>query len=488
MGFISAVRDLGELEARKSDGSGCDDLDSFLQLPMPLIEDEERRGKVIRVWLNVDDPGHNPLNVGGIGKIDLVDYMAGDVEVEENKRRYLYRKPVGSNVSWGFSPIYKLGKGEVDGIEKLLGKKEKWRSDKDSRFYKLEHRVLADYEKSGVLEDGATERIMEELEGKADRIAELWSDKKRSYLLLFGIDSDGTFLYPGDVEAFRNYFSAKLEKNLGGGISGTCGLCGCTADLMVNMDKVFKFATFDKVSFLPGASDGKGVKEKVFPICDNCFSALSRGREVLDGAFLDGRTIPGVKIYIVPELLLGPRGLQIASRQTQDFIHSGIGLEGKVFRKLARQNNSLVFHFLFWEKNQAQERLHLMIEDVPPSQLKRLEDLWVECHRAFLWNSYEDPVFDPKNVTLDQGIRMTFHVLASLAGKSKQDKLVMREWTLGILGRLLGGERVDVRGVKQLMISRFTGLFANSEWLRFGGVELRKMAAVIDFLTRSNRR
>jgi CRISPR-associated protein Csh1 len=163
-------------------------------------------------------------------------------------------------------------------------------------------------------------------------------------------------------------------------------------------------------------------------------------------------------------------------------------LEGKVFRKLARQNNSLVFHFLFWEKNQAQERLHLMIEDVPPSQLKRLEDLWVECHRAFLWNSYEDPVFDPKNVTLDQGIRMTFHVLASLAGKSKQDKLVMREWTLGILGRLLGGERVDVRGVKQLMISRFTGLFANSEWLRFGGVELRKMAAVIDFLTRSNRR
>lgn len=488
MGFINAVKELGVLEARKSEDSGYEALDDYLQLPMPLIEDIERRGKVIRVWLNVDDHVRDQLNVLGISKIDLVDYMAGGGKLEEQKRRYLYREPVGSNVSWGFSLVYKLGKAEANGMEKLTGKKGEWRSDDKSRFYKLERRVLLDYEKVGVFGEGSIERVMRDLERLVERIAELWSDKKRSYLLLFGIDSNGVFLYPGEVPEFRNYFNAKLEKNLGGGTASVaCALCDGGGS-MVNLDKIFKFATFDKVSFLPGASDGKGVKEKVFPVCADCFSALSRGREVLDGSFLDGRTIPGVKIYVVPELLRGEKELSMASDNTRDFIYSGIGVEKQVFRRLGRQDNSIVFHFLFWEKNQAQERLHLMVEDVPPSRLKRLEELWVECHRVFLWNSYEEPDFDEKNVTLDQAIRNVCGILSVLAGKSEQDKSVMRERTLGILGRLLGGDRIDVREVKQLMVSRFAGLFADPEWLRFGGVQLRRMAAVLDFLTKSNGR
>ncbi len=490
MGFINAVKELGELEARKSEGSGSDELDNYLQLPMPIIENEEKKGKVIRIWLDVEDRDHNPLEVRGISKIDLVDYLAGGLEADEQKRRYLYRDPVGSNVSWVFSPIYKLGKGEPDGAAKLIGEDGDWCSDTKSRFFKMEHRVLADYEKEDFWGEGSTERVMKALELQVDRIAELWNDKKRSYLLLFGIDDGGVFRYPGEISAFRGYFQAKLENNLGNGTSsssGKCALCGGSGS-MVNLDKVFKFATFDKVSFLPGASGGKGVKEKVFPVCGDCFAALSRGRQVLDASFLDGRTIPGLKIFVVPELLSGANRLDMASTHTREFIRKGIAVEKQLFRKLARQDESLVFHFIFWEKNQAQERLHLMVEDVPPSRLKRLETLWTECHRVFLWNSYEEPVFDPKNVTLDQGIRTTYAVLSSLAGKSDQDKSVMRERTLGILGRLLGGERVDVREVKQLMVSRFPGLFSDTEWLRFGGTNLRKMAAILDFLTRSNGR
>jgi len=488
LGFINAVKELGVLEARKIKSSGADELDNFLQLPMPLIEDEKKRGRVIRVWLNVDDHVHDQINVLGISKIDLVDYMAGNLEIEEHKRRYLYRDPVGSNVSWGFSPAYKLGQSKTDVVKEMLGEKGQWRSDDKSRFYKLERRVLSDYEKAGVFREGSTERIMKDLEQLAERIAELWSDKKRSFLLLFGIDNKGVFLYPGDVSAFRNYFTSKLEKNLGGGAdSGSCAIC-CSSGSMVNLDKVFKFATFDKVSFLPGAMDGKGIREKVFPVCQDCFAALSMGREVLDRSFLDGHTLPGVKIFVVPEVLMVQGYLEMVSSKTRDFIESGIGIEEHLFRKLARQDGSLVFHFLFWEKNQAQERLHLMVEDVPPSRLKRLEGLWVQCYRIFLWNSYEDPVFNPKNVTLDQGIRMIFRVFDSLSGKNEQDKEVMRERTLGILCRLLGGNRVEVRGVKQLMVSRFTGLFADPEWLRFGGLSLRRMAAVLEFLTKSNGR
>jgi len=494
LGFINAVFDLGKLESEKAKtrGGGADVIDDYLQLPMPIIEDEAKRGKVIRVWMKVEsdesanDPETKELNVSGISRMDLVDYWAGSEEDDEKKRRYLYRDPVGSNTSWGFSPIYKLGPAKADVRKEMLGENDQWATDDKSRFNKLEKRVLSDYEKTGCFSRGSKERIMKDLEKQIGRLSELWADKKRSYLLLFGIDQGGSFLYPGEVPAFRYYFSSKLEKSLsGGGATGSCALCG-SSGTMLNLDKIFKFATFDKVSFLPGAADGQGVKERVFPVCGGCLPALSRGREVLDSSFLDGKTIPGLKIYVVPELLLGQEGLEMVSKKTRDFIKTGIGIEEPIFRRLSRLDNSIIFHFLFWEKNQAQERLHLMVEDVPPSRLKKLGDIWVKCYRTYLWNSYENPDFDENKITLDQAIKNIFGVLSGLAGKSEQDKAVMRDRTIGILGRLLGGEIIDILEVKKLMVSRFAGLFADSEWLRFGGVRLRQMAAVIDFLINSN--
>jgi len=110
LGFINATFDLGKLESEKAKtrGGGADVIDDYLQLPMPLIEDEAKRGKVIRVWMKVEsdesanDPETKELNVSGISRMDLVDYWAGSEEDDEKKRRYLYRDPVGSNTSWGF--------------------------------------------------------------------------------------------------------------------------------------------------------------------------------------------------------------------------------------------------------------------------------------------------------------------------------------------------------------------------------------------------
>lgn len=505
MGFINAVSELGRLESEKVKARGAvsDPIDDYLQLPMSLADDERRSGKVIRVWLTVEvaeeikAPDTKELNILGISRIDLVDYMAGSGDINKKKRYYLYRDPVGSNTNWGFSPIYKLGRPKVDVRKEMLGEKGQWPSDEKSRFYKLERRVLSDYEKAGCFSEGSVERIMNDLVQKMERITEFWTDRNRSYLLLFGIDNKGSFLYPGEVPAYRYYFSSKLGEVLrGGGSSGTCALCGNRGSI-VNLDKVFKFATFDKVSFLPGATDARGVKEKVFPVCESCFSTLSRGREVLDMSFLDNRTIRGMNIYVVPELLQGCKELNMVTEHTQDFIRSGIGVEEQIFQKLSRQDNILVFHFLFWEKKQAQERLHLMVEDVPPSRLKKLEGLWVESHKAHLWSGSENPDFEENNITLDQAIKNVYGVFVGLAGNSEQDKAVMRESTLGILGKLLNGEKIETPGVKKLMVSRFPGLFSDPEWITASGrynrqltgrEKLKRMAAVLDFLNRSNRR
>ena len=84
-----------------------------------------------------------------------------------------------------------------------------------------------------------------------------------------------------------------------------CGVCHGPTSAPVNMDKIFKFATFDKKSFLPGLEDSDVSKSKVFPLCGDCYRLLSEGRNVIDAKFLDAKSVYKVKIYTVPELLMG---------------------------------------------------------------------------------------------------------------------------------------------------------------------------------------
>ena len=73
----------------------------------------------------------------------------------------------------------------------------------------------------------------------------------------------------------------------------------------------------------------------------------------------------------------------MASDNTKDFLKNGIRNEQNIFNLLARVNEGLVFHFLFAEVNQAQLIVHSLIEDVPPTRLRKLEELWQESCIAF---------------------------------------------------------------------------------------------------------
>ena len=493
MGFLKAIYELGKMESesKDKDGRSCfSDIDNFLQLPMPVIKDEQRIGREIRIWLNVKDKDADCLDVTGIEKIDSKDYLNGNDsnEVEETKRMLLYRDPPGASTQWRYSPVYKLGKAVGNPTSALLGQNGIWRGNNDSRYYKLYKTVLKPLEDIGVFSKGSVELIMSELEEKADRIAELWKDKKRSYILVFGINDNGNFTYPGELRIFRDHFKSRLKQNIGGKMSATCSLCHAKAEFGANLDKIFKFSTFDKESFLPGIKDGDGVREKVFPLCDSCISMMSMGREILDGRFLDKRIIPNMNIYVVPELIFGNTNLGDVAVNVENFIKSGLKKSERLFNYLAKQDETLVYHFLFWEENQAQEQLHLMVEDVPPSRLKRLEKFWQDIYKVLLWNEIQNPEFKPEymGVDLDQAFKIIYSALISLSGKDEADKIIMRKRIVDIIGKLLGGNKVDVKFVKQLMVSRFAGLFADPQWIRYGHRELRKMMAVLEFLNRAN--
>src|SRR5690606_11559689 len=107
------------------------------------------------------------------------------------------------------------------------------------------------------------------------------------------------------------------------------------------------------------------------------------GREYLDTHFCDRRTIWGINIYVAPELLFDLRSPMSLNAAFREFIRVGLRREESLFRSLARRDEALVYHFVFWEAQQAQERIHLMVEDVPPSHLKQLERVWTETAKVF---------------------------------------------------------------------------------------------------------
>ena len=104
---------------------------------------------------------------------------------------------------------------------------------------------------------------MEVLVEKIDKIIEFW-DSKIPCFLLFGLKTGDGFFYPGETAAIVKYFKSKLNpdepvKKKGAQQTTYCALCGERDKKLETLDKVFKFATFDKPGFLPGTKDGAGI-------------------------------------------------------------------------------------------------------------------------------------------------------------------------------------------------------------------------------------
>lgn len=520
MGLVNAVLELGRMSAERSlaKGSGfsyLDDVADFFTLPVALATKEP--AQVIRLWLKVDDVERTltdevlPLQVTGVAKMDVIDYGAGgDAPDEESlRRRLLYKEPKGSNYTWSYAPVYKLGKSTkktLDGVVgEFLGKDGAWRHDNNSRLFKLKKCVLNGYEKSGIWSAGTETFVTEYLEGNVEEFSRLWMGGKGSTLLLLGVlSSSGQFLWPAEIPQFCSYFRSKLfpgegipqnrakgsqAKTKGMKRGWQCASCLSGMDgsaLHGNLDAIFKFATFDKPGFLPGWDQEESLK--VWPICKQCEGLLSRGRGYINSAY--GRrnfnSIDSLNLYVIPEILGSGKRLETVEGGTRDFIRDGVQVERQLFNYLAKQEEGLVFHFLFWEPNQSQEIVHLMVEDVPPTRLRHLESLWKETLQAMPLgrSSTEGEV---KGTTLDFAIQRIFAFFLKGA-KNEGEKKWLRSRALEVLGSLLSNRTINEREMRSLAVSRFSGYFADEEWRSSMGFYMLDMARVLDFIIRTNGR
>jgi CRISPR-associated protein Csh1 len=452
MGFINAVMQMGTMDEKEG-------IEAYLKFPL------DGNGRIIRVFLDIPDLDAKTLKVCGVKKVDLADLK----RTEEMKLKYLYRDRIGANINWGFTPLHKLGKPKatLEGNRKyFMGEKGVWEEDKNSQLYKIKSRVLDDYEKEGVFVTGSVDTIMRDLPSKIDGILDQL-DNKVSHIVIFGAEKNENFIYPGEIPSMVNYFVAKLQKSLKGEEKTekkNCALCHNETYNTYTLDKVFKFATFDKVSILPGLN--KRYKVHVFPLCSECLKKVTAGRERVERTLTNTESVPGIRIWVIPEgtgtgasKRFNNLVNDLEKRLQQGSITSiGEKREEGYFQRLARGNEGLIFHFLFWERNNSQEMVHLMVEDVPPERLARLEKLWNTSMKRVLGDV-------ERGLNLDWTIKSLYATLNSLAGKSNSDKIVFRDFSLKLLGKMLQGDKLPVMTFKKFVVSRVNRLVhESSEW------------------------
>ncbi|NLP24423.1 MAG: hypothetical protein GX382_07880 [Syntrophomonadaceae bacterium] len=449
MGFLQAIQQMGQSENKQG-------LEPYLVRPM------SQDGKEIRVWLKVQGDWQDVLDIVEVSRMDLADYKAATAPL----KKYLYKKPPANTTS-SFTPIHLTGKMKKDPQANYAALCPPQWEEKKTHFASMKTRILDAYEREGVFTPGSVERIFRGMQEKIDMVLPDL-DNQHSYMVVFVIDENGRPIYPGEVPAFEKYFVRKLEQSLGGdnrktkkGVSPSqppqkCNICGEEMSNSTNLDKAFKFATFDKLSVLPGL-DKKEISYS-YAVCKTCFEQIASGREKTDRLLTRRGMLSDIQVWAIPEAI-GSEAEGIFENflySWEDSLNSSKlasiteSVENKYFSRLAKTGQGLIFHFVFWQRNKSQEIVHLMVEDVPPERLARLESTWQQVTREYAeWN---------KDTDLDVALRSLHATLNAFAGKSKSDKLVFREFALKVIGNMLQGEKLPVEMFKQLVIPRLPRL------------------------------
>lgn len=453
MGFIDALYVIG-----KSFSSDNYEFSDYLTLPAKVGKSKE-----IRIHLKLANYTNNeediiPLKIIDISKIDEADFFAGNETDEEKKIRYLYKDPPGSNTTWRYSPVLKIAKPKNDREKNM----ESFLEGSKAYINKIE-KMLKDFEDLKYFEEGSVSKIVGILKDKLDQILDCYTDKNSSYLIVFGVDNEGEFIYPGKVTVFRKYFEEKLKSHLnekkvtskGSKNEKKCDYCGKSPGLYT-FDQVFPFATFDKPNFLPAIN--KEFSNKIFNICEDCLKVFLKSKDYVQANFNDNSIIYGITIWVIPEFFtLSENKLDPAFSNLNNYISSDQHskeenlLDNITDPSLIDDPYTAVFHFLFLETNQSQLIVHQMIEDVPITRIRKLQEIWKTTVKKFGKS-------ENANIKLSYALKKIHISVKNLVLKEETEEKVMRNLAIGIIGKLLSGERVNTKILKQYFVSRIPKL------------------------------
>ncbi|WP_457636079.1 TIGR02556 family CRISPR-associated protein [Persephonella sp.] len=346
--MLTALKEIGEILLDKKNRSEID----------ILLENPDSSGKYKIVWALEFD---KDLNFKGIS----VEEFKG-----EKPHIYLYKRASGSNAP-DFSPTSRITEAEKTFIKKLL----RWLEN---------HKNIPEIEK-------IHEELNKNRESIIKQLKELDTQTKDNKILTLKID--GKYLYEVENPDFKkilleDYLSKIKEISKKDTV---CSICGEKKEEVFTTSLIYRFYTLDKECYITSGFKKKNAW-KNFPVCVDCFLKIDYGKKYVENNLKFN--FYGKQYFLIPKLILNtPEALEEINEILTE--ESGkLKLSNDRRRLITNDRNEILdilkdykdvisFYFLFLKKDNAAERILLLIEDVLPSRIHKIFDVKTKIDELF---------------------------------------------------------------------------------------------------------
>ena len=347
--MLTALKDIGQLLLKKENKSEID----------ILLENPDSNGTYKIVWALKFDKDFN--------------FKGLSVEEFKGEKPYIYLYKYGSARGANYSPT---------GIDKSIETK----FNQKIMLWLKNHKNIPEIQK-------IYEELSKNKEEIIKQLKELESQTKKEDGKILTLKIDGKYLYeiekPNFKEILLNDFMSEIKqvsKN-----NAICSICGEKKDKVFTTSKIYKFYNIDKECYITSGFNKKNAW-KNFPICQDCFLKIDYGKKYVENNLKF--KFYGKTYYLIPKLILNtPEALEeineILSMEagklslTKESRAILTDDKEEILELLKDYKDVISFYFLFLKKDNAAERILLLIEDVLPSRIHKIFDVKAEVDKLF---------------------------------------------------------------------------------------------------------
>ncbi len=247
---------------------------------------------------------------------------------------------------------------------------------------------LVDFEKIEKFLDENRDEITQEL---SQRLSDFGKNDK----VFIGLKINGKYL--GEFEDVKDFWLQSLEDCEWH--DGYCSVCGEKKFVTVRTS-AFQFDTIDKPGFIVG-----GLNEKIawrnIPVCQNCRTLLKAGKNFIE-IYLTFKFY-GLSYWLIPKFFVGETELKeeiltelwkytikdvslgdaVAVKQIEEQITNDESEILSLLKEGDKVKDFLTVNLMFVRADNSAERILLHIEDVFPSQIKKIFDAKKHVEKKF---------------------------------------------------------------------------------------------------------
>ncbi len=347
--MLEAIKELGDYVLNR------ENKDKLSILLEPLYKANQAEPQLLTIDIDITTA---PQFLG----ISIVPYQ------QDKVAKYLYKS--GPSRGANFSPTTRITDPSRTYRVKILGWFRDFEKMKDN-FSKEDQSFIQTLQELFKEKEEEIVRALEEKKAETKISCVTWRFKR-----------DNEWFYLGDFKIFKEFFLNKvLEKEAKiASQNKVCSLCKQKKASVFLDSSIFKFFNIDKPGFITGGFIPEEAWH-MFPLCAECKLSLKAGKDFLQN--LQFTFVKGMPYFLIPHFLLGQEQVKeevlnilleaqkrvTLSRESKRNITAD---ETDILYFLQKAEDTISFHLLFLRKEQAAERILLLIEDVLPSRLQTI--------------------------------------------------------------------------------------------------------------------